>query len=211
MKIIEKVNHSEWAAPVVPVLKPDGNIRLCDDYKITINPVLEVDKHPLTPEDLFAMLAGGQKFSKLDLSQAYQQVILEKGSRQFVTINTHKGLYHYNRLPFGVASVLAVFQQLMEQILKDLPGVACYLDDVLITGKNDRDHLEHLEAVLRRLHEQGFRLKKSKCVFMQFSVEYLGYQIDAELLTGTLHHICKLLIGWPSAENMQPPKEESDM
>ena len=69
LKVIEKVNHSEWAAPVVAVLEPDGNIRLCGDYKITINPVLEVDKHPLpTSEDLFAMIAGGQKFSKLDLS-----------------------------------------------------------------------------------------------------------------------------------------------
>ena len=105
LKIIEKVNHSEWAAPVVPVLKPDGNIRLCGDYKITINPVLDIDRHPLpTPEDLFATLAGGQKFSKLDLSHAYQQVLLEEKSRKFVTINTHRGLYHYNRLPFGVAN-----------------------------------------------------------------------------------------------------------
>ena len=149
LKIIEKANHSEWAAPVVSVLKPDGNIRLCGNYKITINPVLDVDKYPLpTPEDLFATLAGGQKFSKLDLSHAYQQVLLEKGSRKYVTINTHKGLYHYNRLPFGVASAPAVFQQLMEQILQGLPGVACYLDDVLITGRNDQDHLKHLEAIL---------------------------------------------------------------
>ena len=186
LKIIEKANHSEWAAPVVPVLKPDGNIRLCGDYKITINPVLDVDKYPLpTPEDLFATLAGGQKFSKLDLSHAYQQVLLEEGSRKYVTINTHKGLYHYNRLPFGVASAPAVFQHLMEQILQGLPGVACYLDDVLITGRNDQDHLKHLEAVLHCLHDRGLRLKKSKCAFMQLSVEYLGYQVDAEGLHTT--------------------------
>ena len=186
LKIIEKVNHSEWAAPVVPVLKPDGSIRLCGDYKITVNPVLEIDKYPLpTPEDLFATLAGGQKFSKLDLSHAYQQVLLGEESRKFVTINTHKGLYHYNRLPFGIASAPAVFQQLMEQILQGLPGVACYLDDVLITGQNDQDHLAHLEAVLKRLHDRGLRLKKSKCAYMQLSVEYLGYQVDAEGLHAT--------------------------
>ena len=186
LKIIEKVNHSEWAAPVVPVLKPDGHIRLCGDYKITINPVLDIDKYPLpTPEDLFAALAGGQKFSKLDLSHAYQQVLLEEGSRKYVTINTHKGLYHYNRLPFGVASAPAVFQQLMEQILQGLQGVACYLDDVLITGRNDQDHLEQIEAVLKRLHDRGLRLKRSKCAFMQHSVEYLGYQVDAEGLHTT--------------------------
>ena len=86
-------------------------------YKITINPVLEVDKHPLsTSEDLFAMIAGGQKFSKLDLSHLYQQVILENEFRQFVTITTHMGLYHYNRLPFGVASAPVVFQQLVDRV-----------------------------------------------------------------------------------------------
>ena len=101
-------------------------------------------------------------------------MLLEEGSRKYVTINTHKELYHYNRLPFGVASAPAVFQQLMEQILQGLQGVACYLDDVLITGRNEQDNLEQLEAVLKRLHDRGLRLKKSKCAFMQHSVEYLG-------------------------------------
>ena len=72
--IITKVEHSDWAAPVVPVPKGDGKLWLCGDYKVTINPQLLVDKHPLTkPEDLMAQLARGKKFSKLDLSQAYQQ------------------------------------------------------------------------------------------------------------------------------------------
>ena len=107
LKIIEKVNCSEWVAPVVPVLKLDDNIGLCGNYKVTTNPVLDIDRHPLpTPEDLFATLAGGQKFSKLDLSHVYQQVLLEEGSRQFVTINMHRGLYHYNWLPFDVAFAL---------------------------------------------------------------------------------------------------------
>ena len=90
--VIEKVQFSDWAAPVVPVQKSDGTVRLCGDYKVTINPVLNVDKYPVPKaEDLFATLAGGKKFSKLDLSHAYQQVLLESDSRQFVTINTHKG------------------------------------------------------------------------------------------------------------------------
>ena len=90
----------------------------------------------------------------------------------------------------------------MEQVLQGLPGVACYLDDVLIRGKNDRDHLEHLGAVLQRLHERGFRLKKSKCVFMQFSVEYLGYQVDAEGLHATEGKV-KAILDAPKPHNVK--------
>ena len=87
------MSHSEWAAPIVPVPKKNGDIRICGDFKVTVNPVLDVHKYPLpTTEGLFASLAGGEKFSKIDLSQAYQQMILEEESRPYVTINTHKGL-----------------------------------------------------------------------------------------------------------------------
>ena len=87
MGVLEKVKYSDWAAPIVPVPKSDGGIRICGDYKVTINPALEVDQFPMpTPEDLFATLAGGQAFTKLDLSQAYQQVTLEPDSCKYVTI-----------------------------------------------------------------------------------------------------------------------------
>ena len=76
--MIEKVQYSDWAAPIVPVPKGDGGIRICGDYKVTVNPVLMVDQYPVpTAEDLFATLAGGQTFTKLDLSHAYQQVLLD--------------------------------------------------------------------------------------------------------------------------------------
>ena len=102
--VITKVAHSDWAAPIVPVPKKNGRFRICGDYKVTINQELEIDQYPLPkPENLFATLAGGKKFTKLDLSQAYQQLELDDPSKLLVTINTHRGLYRYNRLPFGVA------------------------------------------------------------------------------------------------------------
>ena len=166
--------------------KSDGSIRICGDYKVTINPVLQVDQFPVPkPDDLFATLAGGKKFSKLDLSHAYQQVLLEPESRKYVTVNTHKGLYQYNRLPFGVASAPAVFQQTMEKILQGLPMVVVYIDNILVTGRSDEEQLENLEKVLARLQQYGLRLKREKCSFLQPSVEYLGYIIDAEGLHAT--------------------------
>ena len=184
--VIEKINYSDWAAPIVAVPKADGGIRICGDYKVTVNPVLQVDQYPVPRvEDLFATLAGGQKFSKLDLSQAYQQVLLEPASRKYVTVNTHRGLYQYNRLPFGVASAPAVFQQTMEKILQGLPRVVVYIDDILVTGRNDEEHLQTLEQVLARLQKYGLRLKREKCSFLTPSVEYLGYLVDKEGLHAT--------------------------
>ena len=179
--VIEKVSHSDWATPIVPVPKADGSVRICGDYKATVNPQLVVDQYPLPkPEDLFTVLGGGQKFSKLDFSHAYQQVLLDPESKEIVTISTHKGLYRYNRLPFGVASAPAVFQKLMEQVLHDIPKVVCYLDDVLVTGDTDQEHLSTLELVLQCIEQSGLRLKKSKCQFFKASVQYLGFLIDAE-------------------------------
>ena len=100
--IIYKVNQSEWAAPVVLVPKKDGSLRVCGDYKTTVNQCADVDQYPLpNAKDLFATLAGGRVFSKIDLSHAYQQVELDEKSQKYLTINTHKGLYRYKRLPFG--------------------------------------------------------------------------------------------------------------
>ena len=158
--LIEKISYSDWAAPIVAVLKADGGIRICGDYKVTINPVLQVDQYPVRRvEDLFTTLAGGQKFSKLALSHAYQQVLLEPTSRKYVTVNTHRGLYQYNRLPFGVTSASVVFQQTMEKILQGLPRIVVYIDDILVTGRNDEEHLQTLDQVLARLQKYGLRLK----------------------------------------------------
>ena len=169
-------------------------MRICGDYKVTVNPVLQVDQYPVPKaEDLFATLAGGQKFTKLDLSHAYQQVLLSKDSRQYVTINTHKGLYQYNRLPFGIASAPAIFQQTMEKLLQGIPRVTVYIDDILVTGKSDQEHLHNLNLVLERLHQYGLRLKRGKCSFMEPLVRYLGYLIDKEGLHTTPEKVQAIL------------------
>ena len=131
------------------------------DYKVTINRAAKPDTYPLPRiEDLFTSLNGGKTFSKLDLAHAYLQVPLEEDSKDLVAINTHKGLYRYNRLPFGVSAAPSIFQRIMEGILRDLPGVCIYLDDILITGKTETAHLNTLDEVMRRLGEGGIRLKR---------------------------------------------------
>lgn len=171
---------SEWAAPVVPVQKSDGNLRLCGDYRVTVNQVCKPDAYPLPrTEDLFSTLEGGQYFTKLDLQHAYQQVVLEEGSRKYTTINTHKGLFMYQRLPFGISSAPSLFQRVMESILQGIPKVVVYLDDILVTGATMDEHLATLRLVLEKLEAAGLTLKKSKCVFASTSLDYLGHVIDS--------------------------------
>ena len=106
------VQFLEWAAPIVPVLKSDKkHVRICGDFKQTGDRASYVDKYPIPKiEDLFSSLAGGKLFSTLDMSQAYQQILLDKPSKNLVVINTPKGLFKYNRLPFGVSCAPGIFQ-----------------------------------------------------------------------------------------------------
>ena len=178
--IISPVKFSDWATPIVPVVKKNGDVRICGDFKVTINPVLQVEKYPIPRiEDLFASLSGGQHFSKLDLSHAYLQMPVEEDSRKYLTITTSKGLFCYNRLAFGITSAPAIFQRAMDQVLQGLPNVHCYLDDILVTGQDRLQHLKNLDAVLGRLEEFGLRVQKEKCEFFKDSLEYLGHVIDA--------------------------------
>lgn len=89
---------------------------------------------------------------------------LVEESSKLVTINTHQGLYQYSCLPLGVTSAPAVFQRAMDTILQGIPGVKCYLDDILIKGKSDREHFYSFEEVLKRLQHHGVQLRKGKCV-----------------------------------------------
>ncbi|KAJ8375474.1 hypothetical protein SKAU_G00060540 [Synaphobranchus kaupii] len=157
--ILSKVDWSPWATPIVPVAKKSGALRVCGDFKVTVNPVLQAEQYPLPRiEDIFANLSGGRRFTKVDLAEAYLQMEMEEDSKVFLTINTLKGLYRYNRLVFGVASAPAIWQRAMDQVLQGVPGTQCYLDDIIVTGANDDEHLENLQKVLKRLEDYGLRL-----------------------------------------------------
>ena len=120
----------------------------------------------------------------------------------YVTINTHQGLYQYTRLPFGIASAPAIFQRLMETILQGIPGVVCYIDDILVTGKNEEEHLRSLNQVFSKLTDHGFRLKKGKCKFMAKSVEYLGHKIDKDGISALPNKV-DAIVNAPHPTNVQ--------
>ena len=147
---------------------------------MTANKASRLELYPLPKvADLFSMLAGGITFTKLDMSQAYQQLVLDDDSKEIVTINTHKDLFSYHRSPFGVFSAPRIFQRTMETILAGVPRVLVYLDDIFITEASQEEHVSDLKEVLSRLQEAKLSLCKDKCEFMVSSVNYLGHIIDA--------------------------------
>ena len=179
MGVLSPVTWSEWATPIVAVQKPDGGVRLCGDYKVTVNPEIQVERYPLPRiEDIFATMNGGSVFSKIDLKLAYLQMEVEDECRKLLTINTHKGLYQFNRLPFGVASAPAIWQRTMEQVLQGIPHTQCMLDDILVAG--GQDHLEIVEMVLQRLNKYGLKANLKKCEFLKDSLEFCGHKIDKD-------------------------------
>ena len=140
-----------------------------------------MDNYPIPKiEDLYATLGEGMEFTKLDLSQAYQQLELDEESKDYTVINTHKGLFRYNRLPYGISSAPGIFQRTIESLLQGIPQVVVRIDDILVTGKTRNKHLEHLKEVLARLDKAGIRLKLKKCVFLQNQVIYLGHRINKD-------------------------------
>lgn len=175
---------------------------VCGDFKVTLNPVLEVDQFALPRiEDIFAALSGGVQFSKVDFKHAYLQMEVAEDSRPLMTINTEKGLYQYNRLVYGVAYAPAIWQGSTEMVLQGIPGVKCIVDDMIITGIDDAENLEKLDAVLGRLAEYGLSVNLDKCQFFKNKNSFCGHEIDRHGLQNTQKKI-ETVVNAPQPTNV---------
>ena len=132
--IISKVAAAEFSTTTLAqVLIPDGQVCICEDFKVTVNRYLDLTQYPLPHiEEIFERLSGEAVYSKLDLPDAYCQVELYVESTRHVVITTLKGLYLYNRLCFGIALAPAIFNEIIEQILQPVKEVQPYLDDIAL-------------------------------------------------------------------------------
>ncbi|XP_045451571.1 uncharacterized protein K02A2.6-like [Melitaea cinxia] len=149
--VIEPVDTSDWATPY---------------------PVPKVD-------DLFSRLRGSKYFTKLDLSQAYNQILLDD-TRNLTVINTHRGLFVYNRLVYGLASSPGIFQRIMVKLFEGVPNVTVFLDDILIHNSCLDSHIDTVNRVLQILKGNGLKIKKQKCDFLCEEIKYLGFIVSSE-------------------------------
>ena len=181
------VQFNEYGTPVVPVRKAQttdsqkSKLRICGDYSVGINDQLEDHRHPMPlPEELMQKLGGGFGYTKIDLADAYNQIKLAPESQRRLALSTHRGVLLQQRLPFGIKSAPGYFQEIMDRLTSDLPGVAVFQDDVIVSGMDAKGHVSNLRGLLIRLHDKGLRCRREKCKLAQPSVEYLGHTLSAE-------------------------------
>ncbi|XP_058028035.1 uncharacterized protein LOC131192675 [Ahaetulla prasina] len=184
--VLEPTDHSKWETPVVTPIKPDGSVRICGDFKCTLNYALQAHPYPVpVVQHLLHSLGQGSIFAKLDMARAYQQLPVDDAMAAAQTIVTHRGAFKCRRLQFGISVAPGLFQSLMEWLLQGIPGVVPYFDDVLVSATSQAALISRLRQVLTRFQQTGLKLKKSKCKFGVPRVEFLGFLIDADGLHPT--------------------------
>ena len=144
------IRHSKalYGAPVLFVQKKDGSLRMCVDYR-GLNKVTIKDRYPLPRiDDLIDRLHGATVFSSLDLQSGYHQIRIAEEDRHKTAFITHKGLFEFKVMPFGLCNAPAAFQRQMNKLFAHLPFVVVYLDDILVFSQNEEEHAAHLRIVL---------------------------------------------------------------
>ncbi|CAI6368041.1 unnamed protein product [Macrosiphum euphorbiae] len=193
-KIIERIENTEWGTSIVPILKPDGNVRICADYKITVNSQLQNNRYPIFRiEEIFNKLSGGKFFTTLDIYKAYLHVGMDDESAKIQGICTHMGTYKVNRLMFGIKTAPNYWQSIMDRILEGLNGVACFFDDIVIKGSNLVELHKRTKEVLDHLKQNNLHVNRGKSKFFETSVKYLGHIVDSDGLHKTSDKIEAIL------------------
>ena len=173
--VIKLVEFSDYAAPVVPVLRANGRIRTSGDYTLTVNKLMVAVKHPIPNiEDLYPKLAGGKLYSRIDLRNYYEE------SQKLTTVTTSRRLLNCTRKCQGLSASPGIFQRLLQQLLQGIPMTAVCLHYIVCTGCIGEESRANLITVLRGLQTADMRLKLDKCEFLQLSCIYLDHRLSGE-------------------------------
>ncbi|KAK7088509.1 hypothetical protein V1264_022420 [Littorina saxatilis] len=178
--IIREVKEpTEWCAPMVPVVKPNGKIRVTVDFKFLNMAVTRPNCMIPNLDDIAPKMAGATVFSTLDASSGFFQIPLHKDSMTMTTFMTPLGRFCFERVPMGISLGPEVFQEKMKETLEGLEGCSTIMDDTIVFGKTEKEHDKRLNAVLERIKESGLKLNKSKCFFKKKEVKCFGHIISA--------------------------------
>ena len=175
-------SFSPWSSAPVLVTKKSGGKRFAIDYR-GLNAKTKKDSYPLPQiADALDCFSGSVWFSKIDMTQGFWQIELDKESRKKTAFTTPQGLYEFVRMPFGLCNAPACFQRAMTCCLEGLNWeiALCFLDDVIVFAKDFDTHLERLQIIFRRLRDNNLKIKPKKCEFLQTEVTYLGHKVSKD-------------------------------
>lgn len=180
LDIIEPVDKpSGWVSPIVPVLKNNGDVRICVDMRCANKAIIR-ENHPLpTMDQLLPQFGSAKVFSKLDIKDAFHQAEISESSRDITTFITNRGLFRYKRLMFGISCAPELFQKTLERILLPCQGVVNFIDDIVVFGKDDIEHRTRLNHVLSVLKSSGVLLNDKKCIFNVSRINFLGHELSS--------------------------------
>ncbi|XP_065185817.1 uncharacterized protein K02A2.6-like [Sycon ciliatum] len=203
--IIARVDEpTDWCSPMVPVLKPNGKVRICVDLK-RLNASVKRETFQLpTLEDALSSLAGATVFTTLDTANGFWQVPLSPDSARLTTFITPFGRFYFKRLPFGITSAPEIFQKRLTNLLDQLPGVFVYMDDIIVSGRTREEHDRNLAAVLDILQKANVTLNMTKCHKRQAEVKFLGHIFSAKGLHSDPARVS-------SVANLKPPKNVTEL
>ena len=179
--IIEKIDKpTDWCAPIVPVLKPNGKVRITTDFK-RLNNAVKRERYMLPcVEEVLHKLHGSKVFSKLDARSGFFQVPLDDESARLTTFITPMGRFFYKRLPQGISSAPEIFQKQMESILAGHKNVEVFMDDILVHSKTHQAHDGHLGEAMKTLEQAGVKLNREKCELRKEEIKFLGHIINGD-------------------------------
>ena len=161
--VIERVTGpTEWCAPIVPVQKSNGKLRICVDLRKLNGAVTRARFVLPTLEDVATKLAGAHYFSKLAASSGFWQIPLHPENAKLTTFITPFGRFCFKRLPFGITCAAEIFQCLMTDLLKKNEGCEAIMGDIIVYGKSVEEHDEDLRKTLQIIKESGLNLNKDK-------------------------------------------------
>ena len=151
---------------------------------MTLNRVIETKHYPIpSVEECLNTVVGGSKFTVLDIKKAYNNLLIRSNDRKFTTINTPFGLFEWKRLPYGISNSGPIFQENIDHTLQGIPMTTCRVDDILISGKTDKEHLYNLNYVIMVLEYQGYRCNWEESQIFRDRVVYLGHEVSQEWMT----------------------------
>lgn len=172
---------SGWSSPILMVPKKDSTYRFCVDFR-KLNSVSEKWAYPLPiMSDILDKLGNAKYITTLDIQSAYWQIKLSDSSKKYTAFTVpNRGLFHFNRMPFGLSNAPATFQFLVDRLFGDLEFVFKYLDDIVIVTPDYDTHVKVLQEVLTRLTNANLTLNKDKCYFCKSELKFLGYVINRQ-------------------------------